>query len=126
MRSSSLRHAVVYLLLANIGGSTLKALTHFVPFEVQCVFAMLLPIASVWMCRVALSSMENASAEKAVIRFDSHNMRGLWKVAVTIAAFSFVAAFLVSRFSGNQSQVPLSTSCLGVYWKWSSRASYCS
>lgn len=101
-----LRHAVVYLLLANIGGSTLKALTHFVPFEVQCVFAMLLPIASVWMCRVALSSMENASAEKAVIRFDSHNMRGLWKVAVTIAAFSFVAAFLVSRFSGNQSQVP--------------------
>lgn len=42
-----LRHAVVYLLLANIGGSTLKALTHFVPFEVQCVFAMLLPIASV-------------------------------------------------------------------------------
>ena len=93
-----LRHAVVYLLLANIGGSTLKALTHFVPFEVQCVFAMLLPIASVWMCRVALSGMENASAEKAVIRFDSHNMRGLWKVAVTIAAFSFVTAFLVSRF----------------------------
>ena len=108
-----LRHAVVYLLLANIGGSTLKALTHFVPFEVQCVFAMLLPIASVWMCRVALSSMENASAEKAVIRFDSHNMRGLWKVAVTIAAFSFVAAFLVSRFSGNQSQVPAVDFLLG-------------
>ena len=76
-----LRHAVIYLLLANIGGSALKALTHFVPAEVQCVFAMLLPIASVWMCRVALSGVENASSEKAVIRFDSHNMQGLWKVA---------------------------------------------
>lgn len=30
-----LRHAVIYLLLANIGGSALKALTHFVPAEVQ-------------------------------------------------------------------------------------------
>lgn len=80
-----LRHAVVYLLLANIGGSTLKALTHFVPIEAQCAFAMLLPVASVLMCRVALTGVENASAEKAVIRFDSHNMRGLWKVAVTIA-----------------------------------------
>ena len=108
-----LRHAVIYLLLANIGGSALKALTHFVPAEVQCVFAMLLPIASVWMCRVALSGVENASAEKAVIRFDSHNMQGLWKVAVTIAAFSFVTAFLVSRFSGNQSQVPAVDFLLG-------------
>lgn len=108
-----LHHAVVYLLLANIGGSTLKALTHFVPVEAQCVFAMLLPVASVWMCRVALTGVENASVEKAVIRFDSHNMRGLWKVAVTIAAFSFVTAFLVSRFSGNQSQVPAVDFLLG-------------
>ena len=94
-----LRHAVVYLLLANIGGSTLKA--------------MLLPVASVWMCRIALAGVENASTEKIVIRFDSHNMRGLWKVAVTIAAFSFVTAFLVSRFSGNQSQVPAIDFLLG-------------
>ena len=28
-----LRHAVIYLLLANIGGSTLKAITHFIPIE---------------------------------------------------------------------------------------------
>lgn len=45
-----LRRAVIYLLLANSGGSTLKAITHFIPIEAQCISAMLLPIVSVSMC----------------------------------------------------------------------------
>ena len=49
-----LRHAVIYLRLANIGGSTLKAITHFIPIEAQCASAMLLPVISVSMCWIAL------------------------------------------------------------------------
>lgn len=101
-----LRHAVICLLLANIGGSTLKAITHFIPIEAQCVSAMLLPIVSVSMCWIALKSIENVTTEKPVIHFESHNLRGLWKVVVAIAAFSFVTAFLVSQTSGNQALTP--------------------
>ena len=101
-----LRHAVICLLLANIGGSTLKAITHFIPIEAQCVSAMLLPIVSVSMCWIALKGIENVTTEKPVIHFESHNLRGLWKVVVAIAAFSFVAAFLVSQTSGNQALTP--------------------
>lgn len=99
-----LRSAVCYLFLANIGGSTIKCLSHFVPLWGQCLLGIALPILSVVMCRIALA---NARTEaNPTVRFESHNMRGLWKVAVAIAAFSFVVAFLVGQFSGNQSIIP--------------------
>lgn len=101
-----LRRAVIYLLLANSGGSTLKAITHFIPIEAQCISAMLLPIVSVSMCWIALKGIKNVTTERPVIHFESHNLRGLWKVVVAIAAFSFVTAFLVSQTSGNQALTP--------------------
>lgn len=100
-----LRSTVCYLFLANIGGSTIKAFSHFVPLWVQGLLGIALPILSVAMCRIAL---ENARKDaNPAVRFESHNMRGLWKVAVAIAAFSFVVAFLVGQFSGNQSTIPV-------------------
>lgn len=101
-----LRSVVFYLLLANIGGSTLKAASHFVPLGVQCIIGMALPILSVTMCRIALASEKGKTSSKPTVRFESHNMQGLWKVIAAIAAFSFVTAFLVGSFSGNQAMVP--------------------
>lgn len=99
-----LRSAVCYLFLANIGGSTIKGASHFLPVWGQCLLGIALPIVSVLMCRVALANARTDS--NPTMRFESHNMRGLWKVAVAIGVFSFVVAFLVGQFSGNQSAIP--------------------
>ncbi len=99
-----LRSTVCYLFIANIGGSTIKCFSHFVPLWGQCLLGIALPILSVVMCRIALA---NARTEaNPTVRFESHNMYGLWKVALAIATFSFVVAFLVGQFSGNQSSIP--------------------
>lgn len=102
------RTAVGCLFAANIAGSVLKALGHFSPGPLEWAIAAALPIASVVLCRVALSRLESgaAAAKGPEVVFESHNIRGLWKVGAAIAAFSFVTAFLIARFSGNQSAVP--------------------
>ncbi len=102
------RTAVGCLFMANIAGSLLKALAHFCPSGIECLITCMLPIASVALCRAALAYQStNSEADQApAIVFESHNIRGLWKVGAAIAAFSFVTAFLIARFSGNQSAVP--------------------
>ncbi len=102
------RTAVGCLFAANIAGSLLKTLVHFSPFAFAGAITCILPIASVALCRVALARLSaNAhSMEQPTVVFESHNLRGLWKVGAAIAAFSFVTAFLIARFSGNQSAVP--------------------
>ena len=44
-----LRSTVCYLFLANIGGSTIKAFSHFIPIWGQCLLGMALPVLSVVM-----------------------------------------------------------------------------
>lgn len=100
-----LRSTVCYLFLANIGGSTIKAFSHFIPIWGQCLLGMALPVLSVVMCRIAIENARKGA--NPTMRFESHNMRGLWKVAVAIAAFSFVVAFLVRQFLGNQNSIPV-------------------
>ncbi len=102
------RTAVGCLFAANIAGSALKALGHFNPGPLEWVIAAALPIASVVLCRVALFPLgigRAAATKEPEVVFESHNIRGLWKVGAAIAAFGFVTAFL-SRASGNQSAVP--------------------
>ncbi len=100
-----LRSTVCYLFLANIGGSTIKAFSHFIPTWGQCLLGMALPVLSVVMCKIAIENARKGASP--TMRFESHNMRGLWKVAVAIAAFSFVVAFLVGQFLGNQNSIPV-------------------
>ncbi len=98
-----LRYAIGCLFLGNIGGSVLKSILHFCPPVIQCVIGMLIPAASIFMCWKALGF--KPVAVKPKIRFESHNIKGLWRMCLTTAAFSFITAFLVTRFSGNQSAV---------------------
>lgn len=107
----STRRAVGCLFVANIAGSLIKCLAHFSPFVLACVITMILPIASVLLCRMALLDAPRPS--RATVRFESHNLRGLWKVAAAVAALSFVTAFLVGRSFGNQSSAPADAFLLG-------------
>ncbi len=101
------RTAVGCLFVANIAGSLLKTAAHFCPTLLECAITCALPIASVALCRAALAwQLANDVGEKPTVVFESHNIRGLWKVGAAIATFSFVTAFLIARFSGNQSAVP--------------------
>lgn len=95
--------AIRYLFAANIAGCIAKTVAHFCPLPLEMLIAMLLPAISIVSCRIATAHVPNSS--KPTVRFESHNLYGLWKVCVAIAAFSFVTAFLVGRFSGNQSSV---------------------
>ncbi len=105
------RTAVGCLFVANIAGSLLKCLAHFSPFALACAITMALPIASVLLCRMALLDVPRPS--RAAVRFESHNLRGLWKVAAAVAVLSFVTAFLVGRSFGNQSSAPTDAFLLG-------------
>lgn len=49
----------------------------------------------------------------AAVRFESHNLRGLWKVAVAAAVLSYVTAFLVGTWFGNQSAAAADVFLLG-------------
>ena len=98
-----LRYAVGCLFLANIGGSVLKTVLHFCPIPVQCVLGMLLPAASVFLCWKSLG--DKPVAVKPTVRFESHNLKSLWRMCVAVAVFSFITAFLIGRFAGNQSSV---------------------
>lgn len=98
-----LRYAVGCLLLGNIGGSVLKSVLHFCPTTVQCAIALLLPAASVLLCWKSLGDKPLAIAP--TIRFESHNLKSLWRMCVAVAVFSFITAFLIGRFAGNQSSV---------------------
>lgn len=95
--------AIRCLFAANIAGCLVKALAHFCPLPLETLIAMLLPALSIISCRIATDHAPQSS--KPTVRFESHNLYSLWKVCVAIAAFSFVTAFLVGRFSGNQSSV---------------------
>ncbi len=72
---------------------------------------MVLPVASVLLCRMALIDVPHRG--RATVRFESHNLRGLWKVAVAVAALAFVTAFLVGKSYGNQSSAPADVFLLG-------------
>ncbi len=98
-----LRYAVGCLLLGNIGGSVLKSVLHFCPLTIQCAVAMMLPAASVFLCWKSLGDKPLAVAP--TIRFESHNLKSLWRMCVAVAVFSFITAFLIGRFAGNQSSV---------------------
>ncbi len=95
--------AIRYLFVANIAGCLTKTVAHFCPLPLEVAIAMILPALSIVACRVATAHIPTSS--KPTVRFESHNLYSLWKVCIAIAAFSFVTAFLVGRFSGNQSSV---------------------
>ncbi len=105
------RTAVACLLVANMAASVLKCLAHFSPLPLSCAVTMILPIASMFLCRMAL--LDAPQASQAVVRFESHNLRGLWKVAVAVAVLAFVTAFLVGKSYGNQSFAPTDVFLLG-------------
>ncbi len=105
------RTAVWCLFVANIAGSLLKCLAHFSPLPLACAITMVLPVASVLLCRMALINVPHRG--RATVRFESHNLRGLWKVAVAVAALAFVTAFLVGKSYGNQSSAPADVFLLG-------------
>ena len=105
------RTAVACLLVANMAASVLKCLAHFSPLPLSCAVTMILPIASMFLCRMAL--LDTPQASQAAVRFESHNLRGLWKVAVAVAALAFVTAFLVGKSYGNQSFAPTDVFLLG-------------
>ena len=105
------RTAVGCLFVANIAGSLLKCLAHFSPLPLACAITMALPVASMLLCRMAL--LDAPRAGHATVRFESHNLRGLWKVAAAVAALSFVTAFLVGKSYGNQSSAPADAFVLG-------------
>ena len=98
-----LKLAIICLFAANIAGCLAKTLAHFCPLPLEVAIATLLPALSIASCRIATNHIPASS--KPTVRFESHNLYSLWKVCVAIAAFSFVTAFLVGRFSGNQSSV---------------------
>ncbi len=105
------RTAVGCLFVANIVGSLLKCLAHFTPLALSCIVTMALPVASALMCRNALANAPRST--RAVVRFESHSLGGLWKVAAAVAVFSFVTAFLVGKSYGNQSAMPADIFLLG-------------
>lgn len=105
------RTAVGCLFVANIAGSLLKCLAHFSPLPLACAITMVLPVASMLLCRMAL--LDTPRTGHAAVRFESHNLRGLWKVAAAVAALSFVTAFLVGKSYGNQSSAPTDAFLLG-------------
>ena len=105
------RQAVGCLFIGNIAASALKCIAHFCPLPLMCAVTMALPVASVLLCRISLIDVENAP--RAAVRFESHNLRGLWKVALAIAALSFVTSFLVGKSFGNQSAAPIDVFLLG-------------
>lgn len=106
-----LRQAVGCLFIGNIAASALKCIAHFCPLPLMCAVAMALPIASVLLCRMAL--IDVVAAPHPAVRFESHNLRGLWKVAAAVAVLSFVTAFLVGKSFGNQSAAPADAFLLG-------------
>lgn len=97
----NLRTAIGCLFIGNIAASVLKCAAHFSPFPLMCAITMALPVASVLLCRMAL--IDAPAGGYAAVRFESHNLRGLWKVAVAAAVLSYVTAFLVGTSFGNQS-----------------------
>lgn len=99
----TLKFAIGCMFAANITGSLIKTIAHFSPLGVSCAIGCLLPVGSWIMCFIALG--EDAPNDAPVIHFERQNIRGLWKVALAIAAFSFVTAFLVRRFAVNQNFV---------------------
>lgn len=107
----STRRAVGYLFVANILGSLFKCFAHFSPLPLACAITMALPIASMLLCRRAL--LQAPRCAPGAVHFDLRGLRGLWKVAVAVAAFSFVTAFLVGRSYGNQSAAPADVFLLG-------------
>lgn len=96
----NLRTAIGCLFIGNIAASVLKC-AHFSPFPLMCAITMALPVASVLLCRMAL--IDAPAGGYAAVRFESHNLRGLWKAAVAAAVLSYVTAFLVGTSFGNQS-----------------------
>ena len=107
----NIRTAVGCLFVANIAGSLLKCLAHFSPLPLECTITMVLPVASMLLCRMAL--IDAPRSGRAAVRFESHNLCGLWKVAAAVATLSFVTAFLVGRSYGNQSSAPADVFLLG-------------
>lgn len=106
-----LRTAVWCLFVGNIAASLLKCVAHFCPPSIMCAITMALPIASVLLCRMSL--IDVPAARGAQVRFESHNLHGLWKVALAVVALSFVTAFLVGRSFGNQSAAASDVFLLG-------------
>lgn len=107
----NIRTAVGCLFVANIAGSLLKCLAHFSPLPLECAITMVLPVASMLLCRMAL--IDAPRSGRPAVRFESHNLCGLWKVAAAVAALSFVTAFLVGKSYGNQSSAPADVFLLG-------------
>ena len=107
----NLRMAIGCLFIGNIAASVLKCAAHFSPFPLMCAIAMALPVASVLLCRMAL--IDAPAGGQADVRFESHNLRGLWKVAVAAAVLSYVTAFLVGTSFGNQSAAAADVFLLG-------------
>ena len=107
----NLRMAIGCLFIGNIAASVLKCAAHFSPFPLMCAITMALPVASVLLCRMAL--IDAPAGGRADVRFESHNLRGLWKVAVAAAVLSYVTAFLVGTSFGNQSAAAADVFLLG-------------
>lgn len=106
-----LKTAIGCLFAGNIAASLLKCAAHFSPLPLMCAIAVALPAASVALCRLSLRGM--ARPLRATVRFETHSLRGLWKVALAIALLSFVTAFLVGQSFGNQSAAPPDAFLLG-------------
>ena len=107
----NVRTAVGCLFVGNIAASVLKCAAHFSPFPLMCAITMALPVASVLLCRMAL--IDAPAGSHAAVRFESHNLRGLWKVALAVVVLSFVTAFLVGVSFGNQSAASADVFLLG-------------
>lgn len=107
----NLRTAIGCLFIGNIAASVLKCAAHFSPFPLMCAITMALPVASVLLCRMSL--IDAPVGGHAAVRFESHNLRGLWKVAVAAAVLSYVTAFLVGTSFGNQSAAAAGVFLLG-------------
>ena len=119
-----IKRCIIALFGANVVACFIKMLMHFIHPAASLVLAMLLPALSIICARrcahEALSQENGASPQGsknsqaqgqwrsetgAAMRFTPENIRGLWKVAAAISAFSVVTALLLGAFTGNQGSV---------------------
>lgn len=97
--------SIFCLFAANIIGSLMKEAMHLLPPVGSCLAAACLPALSVLLCLRATALVPKPEARGH--RFGPGTFKSLWKVGATIVVFSFVTAYLIGSFSGNQSMLSL-------------------
>ena len=100
------RQSVLCLFTANIAGSLIKELAHVMPLAGTCMVAACMPVLSCVLCWWAMRLLPKHD-EARHKRLESESPRGVWKIAAPVVVFSFVTAFLIGSFAGNQSSLSI-------------------